>query len=360
MNLKKLLVIPLCGLMLAATSCGDYVGKEKSHPFFVKAETCRASGGYNEAAQYYEEFLNVCPRSPVAHYELASLYADHLNDPYRAIYHYQRYLELDRNSPDAENIRKFIDGSKRKIFEQLSTQFESADTVRAYAEAAKTKKALDQYVAYTKKIQAQNKQLREQNEEMRKRIETFKLRVETYTRESEQFKLKVEELQKKAREAERRIQAQEKREAELEKPEKTEVKNPEPEKTNPVPAQETKTEPSTPLDEQPVPPGAATSTDPVKDKPDSWESADVSAQSPNAVAGRSGEAANPVPPKAQVIRHTVKSGDTLFKIAIKYYGRSSAVRILREANRETLKGRDFLRVGQVLIIPPDPSKEKKP
>ena len=137
------------------------------------------------------------------------------------------------------------------------------------------------------------------------------------------------------------------------------MKNPEPEKTNPVPAQETKTEPSTPLDEQPVPPGAG-SSDPVKDKPDSWESADVSAQSPNAVAGRSGEAANPVPPKPQVIRHTVKSGDTLFKIAIKYYGRSSAVRILREANRETLKGRDFLRVGQVLIIPPDPSKEKKP
>ena len=347
MNLKKLLVIPLCGLMLAATSCGDYVGKEKSHPFFVKAETCRASGGYNEAAQYYEEFLNVCPRSPVAHYELASLYADHLNDPYRAIYHYQRYLELDRNSPDAENIRKFIDGSKRKIFEQLSTQFESADTVRAYAEAAKTKKALDQYVAYTKKIQAQNKQLREQNEEMRKRIETFKLRVETYTRESEQFKLKVEDLQKKAREAELRARDQEKRDAEPEKPDS-------------VSAPKTKTEPSTPLDEQPVPPGAATSTDPVKDKPDSWESADVSAQSPNAVAGRSGEAANPVPPKPQVIRHTVKSGDTLFKIAIKYYGRSSAVRILREANRETLKGRDFLRVGQVLIIPPDPSKEKKP
>ncbi len=357
MNLKKLLVIPLCGLMLAATSCGDYVGKEKSHPFFVKAETCRASGGYNEAAQYYEEFLNVCPRSPVAHYELASLYADHLNDPYRAIYHYQRYLELDRNSPDAENIRKFIDGSKRKIFEQLSTQFESADTVRAYAEAAKTKKALDQYVAYTKKIQAQNKQLREQNEEMRKRIETFKLRVETYTRESEQFKLKVEDLQKKAREAELRARDQERRDAE---PEKPEVKSPEPEKTDSVSAPKTKTESPTPLDEQPVPPGAATSTDPVKDKPDSWESADVSAQSPNAVAGRPEGETKSVPPKAQVIRHTVKSGDTLFKIAIKYYGRSSAVRILREANRETLKGRDFLRVGQVLIIPPDPSKEKKP
>ena len=229
MNLKKLLVIPLCGLMLAATSCGDYVGKEKSHPFFVKAETCRASGGYNEAAQYYEEFLNVCPRSPVAHYELASLYADHLNDPYRAIYHYQRYLELDRNSPDAENIRKFIDGSKRKIFEQLSTQFESADTVRAYAEAAKTKKALDQYVAYTKKIQAQNKQLREQNEEMRKRIETFKLRMETYTRESEQFKLKVEDLQKNAREAELRARDQGKRDAE---PDKPEAKSPEPDHEN--------------------------------------------------------------------------------------------------------------------------------
>ena len=96
----------LSGSLLVLTSCGDYIGKEKSHPFFVKAETSRNAGNYKEAAQYFEEFLNVCPRSPVVHYELGSLYTDHLNDPYKAVYHYQRYLELDRTSPDAENIRK--------------------------------------------------------------------------------------------------------------------------------------------------------------------------------------------------------------------------------------------------------------
>ena len=132
MKIKKILtIVPLLAFMMLFSSCGDYIGKEKEHPFFVKAGACKASGNYKEAAEYYEEFLNVCPRSPITHYELAALYGDNLDDPFKAVYHYQRYLELAKNSPDAENVSKFIEISKRKAFDLLSKQFESAETAKA-------------------------------------------------------------------------------------------------------------------------------------------------------------------------------------------------------------------------------------
>lgn len=343
MNLKKLLLlIPLSGSLLVLTSCGDYIGKEKSHPFFVKAETSRNAGNYKEAAQYFEEFLNVCPRSPVVHYELGSLYTDHLNDPYKAVYHYQRYLELDRTSPDAENIRKFIEGSKRRIFEQLSTQFESADTARAYAEAEKTKKLLDQYVAYSKKLRSQNDTLRSQNDEMRKRIESF-------TKESEKFKQTVRDLQKKAQEAQQLASPQETAKQPAATPEQP-------------PEQETaKTKPAVPAENR-------QDRTPAKDPGDEWENAKVAARSPNSAAGeqknetepskqnenvRTGQA--PSPAKQELRRHTVQKGDTLSGIARKYYGKSSAFRLILNANKEVLKGKDQLQIGQILVIPSDPA-----
>lgn len=344
MNLKKLLLlIPLSGSLLVLTSCGDYIGKEKSHPFFVKAETSRNAGNYKEAAQYFEEFLNVCPRSPVVHYELGSLYTDHLNDPYKAVYHYQRYLELDRTSPDAENIRKFIDGSKRRIFEQLSTQFESADTARAYEEAEKTRKLLDQYVAYSKKLRAQNDTLRSQNDEMRKRIESF-------GKESEKFKQTVKELQKKAQEAQQLASQQETAKQPATTPEQP-------------PEQETaKTKPTVPAENK-------QDKTPAKDPGDEWENAKVAAQSPNSAAGEQKtetekqpvNSVQPLPSRQELRRHTVQKGDTLSGIARKYYGKSSAFRLIRNANKDVLKGKDQLQIGQILVIPPDPAAgERKP
>ena len=44
------------------TSCGDYVGKEKTHPLFIKAGTAKNAGNYQEAAKYLEEFLTICPK----------------------------------------------------------------------------------------------------------------------------------------------------------------------------------------------------------------------------------------------------------------------------------------------------------
>ena len=143
------------------TGCGDYVGKEKTHPLFVKAGASRAAGNYKESAQFYEDFLYVCPKSPLAHLELATVYGDNLDDPFRAMYHYEKYLELHPDSPDALDIKKFSDACRKRIFEKFSADYVSTETAKAQAEADRYKKKMEEYVEYSRKLRAQNEKMKE-------------------------------------------------------------------------------------------------------------------------------------------------------------------------------------------------------
>jgi nucleoid-associated protein YgaU len=49
--------------------------------------------------------------------------------------------------------------------------------------------------------------------------------------------------------------------------------------------------------------------------------------------------------------HEVVAGDTLSKIALKYYGDASLYPTIFEANRDQLKNPDLIKVGQKLRIP---------
>ena len=60
----------------------------------------------------------------------------------------------------------------------------------------------------------------------------------------------------------------------------------------------------------------------------------------------------PVPPPVTGPRlHTVQKGDTLFSIAVKYYGTRSAWEKIYAANRASLPSKDQLKIGQQLAIP---------
>ena len=150
----------LLSLFCFLTGCGDYVGKEKSHPLFVKAGASRVAGNFKEAAQYFEEFLYICPRSALAHYELASVCCDNLDDPFRAMYHYGKYLELSPDSSDREDVKKFEEACRKRVFEKLSKEYESAEAEKAYNETARLKNVLSKYVEYSSKLKAQNDQMR--------------------------------------------------------------------------------------------------------------------------------------------------------------------------------------------------------
>ena len=50
-------------------------------------------------------------------------------------------------------------------------------------------------------------------------------------------------------------------------------------------------------------------------------------------------------------RHVVNSGETLGKIAAKYYGKASKYNAIFEANTNILKNPDLIHPGQELVIP---------
>lgn len=62
----------------------------------------------------------------------------------------------------------------------------------------------------------------------------------------------------------------------------------------------------------------------------------------------------PTAPAAQgtLQTYTVAKGDTLSKIAKKFYGKSSQWRMIFEANRDQISNPDLIQIGQVLKIPP--------
>jgi nucleoid-associated protein YgaU len=59
-------------------------------------------------------------------------------------------------------------------------------------------------------------------------------------------------------------------------------------------------------------------------------------------------------PEPVLATYTVKSGDTLSRIALNFYGKSSLWNLIYEANRDVLTSPSVLRPGQVLKIPPKP------
>jgi nucleoid-associated protein YgaU len=59
----------------------------------------------------------------------------------------------------------------------------------------------------------------------------------------------------------------------------------------------------------------------------------------------------PIDPLDATQWHEVVPGDTLSKIAVKYYGDASLYPQIFEANRDQLKDPNMIRVGQKLRIP---------
>ncbi len=141
------------------TSCGDYVGKEKTHPLFVKAGTAKSAGNYQEAAKCYEDFLLICPKSAVTHFELASIYGDNLDSPLKAAYHYEKYLEMNPNdTTNADDIKNFAAAARKNLFKKMMEEYKNDPTLMKGSgeELDKVKERLDKYIAYSKALEEQN------------------------------------------------------------------------------------------------------------------------------------------------------------------------------------------------------------
>lgn len=74
----------------------------------------------------------------------------------------------------------------------------------------------------------------------------------------------------------------------------------------------------------------------------------------NVKSGSSTTAPKAPSPKPQSEHYTVAKGDSLSKIAKKYYGDASQWRRIFEANRDQIEDPDLIQPGWQLVIPPNP------
>ncbi len=285
--------------ILTISGCTDYVGKEKSHPLFSKGGACADSQNYTDAVKAYEEFLMICPRSALTHSKLAVIYFDHLDDPFKALYHFQKTAELsDPNSADVQDIRHFIELSRQKLYEKLKTEYQSDDReLRAIREELEaTRKKLQSYVTVEKALRVQNTQMKQRLLEI------------------------ANERRNASSASAGRVNSGELR--------------------RPVTSSSSQASSSRQ--------GAAASSSPS-----------VANRNP----GGGGTAVLPVSgdrfhssSRPVGDSYTVKSGDTLMKIAREVYGSASHYKHILNANKDQL-GEDGnkLRIGQVLRLPPLPS-----
>lgn len=88
---------------------------EMRETHFRRAEALVRDRQYNRAAEALDRALEVNPRSASAHLLYAQLCRDHLKRPDQAIFHYQRYLALRPDEPNAATFRGYIEDCRRQL-----------------------------------------------------------------------------------------------------------------------------------------------------------------------------------------------------------------------------------------------------
>lgn len=83
---------------------------DERNPVFQRATRKAQEQDYEAAITLYREALRTSPRSAKAHLQMGMIYDDVYKNPIRAIYHYERYLEL---RPDAEKRDLVKDWAER-------------------------------------------------------------------------------------------------------------------------------------------------------------------------------------------------------------------------------------------------------
>lgn len=81
---------------------------------YVKAEF------FNEAIKSYEKALEIDFNNAQAHYNLGLLYENVDNDFEKAVLHYQKYLELDPQAEDKDEVEGWIEALNKIVLEGIS------------------------------------------------------------------------------------------------------------------------------------------------------------------------------------------------------------------------------------------------
>ncbi|MFA6293077.1 MAG: LysM peptidoglycan-binding domain-containing protein [Victivallales bacterium] len=157
--IRFLSLIVSAAVILLLTSCDAGGPDEVRHPFFIKASNLKEKGKYPEAVKAFEDYIRINPDSAKTHLELATLYDDSLKNPFLAIYHYRRYLELEPDSQERKNIEAWLNGAEKEYYDQLRMNYSDND-LKKEIEALREREK--RYVAILTQMRKENEYLKSQ------------------------------------------------------------------------------------------------------------------------------------------------------------------------------------------------------
>ena len=109
-------------IVILAGGCSE--GDERRHPLYVQGDRAMRSGDGAAAEEDFKKLLKRRSDCIYTHLRLASVYDELLNNPQKAVMHYQLYLEAFPDAPDAHEVRVWLQQAEKRCYENLKSQFE--------------------------------------------------------------------------------------------------------------------------------------------------------------------------------------------------------------------------------------------
>lgn len=122
-RLRTLFLLVLC--LMAAVACspeGVEVVSETDEKQYQLGQDYKSQGRMEEALEAFQRVIDVRRVAPESHLEAGYIYLRTLKDPVRAIYHFDRYLQHNPQSPQATQVRQLIETAQKEFARQLPAQ----------------------------------------------------------------------------------------------------------------------------------------------------------------------------------------------------------------------------------------------
>lgn len=310
MSLRRLL--PLLTVLLLAVACGrsdgGVTGTEQEDGDFLRAQDLKKRDQSTEAlAAYLKVIARRGELAPESYLDAGLIYFQKLKDPFKGWYYLQHYLELQPNSPRRDEVRQQVVAAEREaLFQRLAqSQFGGGELVQ---------------------LQEQVDQLTRENARLEGELKLARSAPSGVVTRSEISLAGLANTAAPIPVGPAAAAASSSGQINL----NPTMASPQAAIVMPPPGA---SKAGTPSDTK----GAAAA--PQKGAASTQKAAATAPKSSPAAAGRT---------------HTVRSGDTLFKLAAQYYNgdqSTSRLNALRQANRDVLKNGDALSVGMTLKIP---------
>jgi nucleoid-associated protein YgaU len=379
MTLKNIFYSLLTALILCCLTACDFKGSETAHPHYKNGIKACKSQEYDRAVYYFNRYLTVNYKAPQTHLQLAMLYDEKFNKPLLAIYHYQQFLKYAPNSPEAPNVKKWLELARKKYYyatrlkyndpEDVTCLQNTLDEIQKKLQTShnKNQNLLNYISSFKRLIVNQKKTIAKYESEKEKTgadLILAKEKITSLEKKSSEYKKQLEELRKKLNEQEELLKKQrEDSKSLLERLYSKDSPKAKEQEKQPSPKSEQKDIPEEmELPEEHSPEKEPEAVQPATEKPEKNELVKTPTIPVVTVGKNQTEAKKALPtpltgtattPVTTAAKHfyTVQKGDTLIKISRHFYGTGRYYKLIFDANRNILSSVFSLKPGQVLEIP---------